>query len=297
MKLVILGLGYSAQAFLREVRERFHHITVTVRDPARAEALSGARLTGLAFDGASAPARLASAISDADAMLVSIPPGETGDPALRWLAPALETAERLTWIGHLSTVGVYGDHGGAWVDETAECRPSNPRSIARLEAERGWLALARPGRTVQTLRLSGIYGPGQNALESLRAGTARRIVKPGQVFNRIHVEDIAGASAHLMGLALAGNGAGAGPAIVNVTDHEPCPPQDVVAYAAALMGVPAPPEQPFETAALSPMARSFYGENKRVSNRLLTEGLGYRLRHPSYREGLAALWQEMRARA
>jgi nucleoside-diphosphate-sugar epimerase len=314
MKLVILGLGYSASAFLGGVQDRFERITVTVRDPARALAMNtltmntlamntlamntlamnDGKVDGIAFDGSVMPPALSAAIIQADAMLVSIPPraepNQAGDPALGILLPAIEKANTLKWIGYLSTVGVYGDHGGAWVDESTPCNPVSARSIARLEAEQGWLELARADRAVQIFRLSGIYGPGQNALENLRTGTARRLIKPGQVFNRIHVSDIAGAAAHCMELALSG---GSVPAIVNVTDNEPAPPQDVVAHAATLMGLSPPPEQPFETASLSPMARSFYGENKRVSNRLLTQKLGYGLRYPTYREALADLWHEM----
>jgi hypothetical protein len=294
MRLVILGLGYSSGHFLVEARRHFGgrltHVTATVRDEARAAAMSGDGIEGIGFDGASAPEALKTRIMQADAMLVSIPPSDAGDPALRLLSPGI-AASNLRWIGYLSTVGVYGDHGGAWVDETTPCNPASARSLARLEAERGWLSLAAPERIVQVFRLSGIYGPGQNALENLRAGTARRIIKPGQVFNRIHVADIAGAAAHCLCLCLQG---GPSPAIVNVTDSGPAPPQDVVTHAAMLMGVDPPPETPFASAALSPMARSFYGENKRVSNRRLTEDLGYALRYPTYREALAALWDGMR---
>jgi nucleoside-diphosphate-sugar epimerase len=298
MKLVILGFGYSAGHFHDEVRRRFGSrltlVTATVRNPARAAAMSGDGLDMLAFDGLSAPAELAGRIMQADAMLVSIPPSEAGDPALRLLSQDIARARSLRWVGYLSTVGVYGDHGGAWVDETTPCRPASPRSMARLEAEQGWLTLASPSRRVQALRLSGIYGPGQNALENIRAGTARRIVKPGQVFNRIHVADIAGAAAHLMEKALAASADLSLPQIINVTDCEPAPPQDVVTHAASLMEIAPPPATPFEEACLSAMARSFYGENKRVSNRLLTRDLGYALRYPTYREALAELWNEMR---
>jgi nucleoside-diphosphate-sugar epimerase len=301
MKLVILGLGYSSRHFLDEARRRFGSqlapVMATVRDRARAAALSGDGLDVVAFDGVSVAPELAGRISQAEAMLVSIPPGEAGDPALRLLSSAIAQAPGLRWIGYLSTVGVYGDHDGAWVDETTPCRPASARSVARLAAEEGWLALCPPSRCVQVLRLSGIYGPGQNALDNLRAGTARRIVKPGQVFNRIHVADIAGAAVHLMGMAFDAPAGANLPAIINVTDSEPAPPQDVVAHAALLMGVAAPPETPFEEARLSPMARSFYGESKRVSNRLLTHELGYALRYPTYREALAALWEQMRGGA
>ena len=192
--------------------------------------------------------------------------------------PALE------WIGYLSTVGVYGDHGGGWVDETAECRPVSKRSVMRVSAEQDWLELGQAiGRPVAILRLSGIYGPGRNALVNLADGTARRLVKPGQVFNRIHCDDIAGALWHLIDHNLGG--------IFNVTDDLPAPPQDVVAYAASLMGVTPPPEIPFETAQLSPMARSFYGENKRVANAAI-KAAGYNFRFPDYRVALDHMWAD-----
>ena len=197
---------------------------------------------------------------------MSAAPDEAGDPVLGAGREILATRmPRLAWIGYLSTVGVYGDHGGGWVNETSECRPVSRRSVMRVLAEQDWLAFGREaGVAVAVLRLSGIYGPGRNALVNLAGGTARRLVKPGQVFNRIHVADIAGALKHLAGHSTAG--------IFNVTDDLPAPPQDVVAYAAGLMGIEAPPEIPFETAQLSPMARSFYGENKRVSNAAIKAG-------------------------
>ncbi|RWF81599.1 MAG: NAD(P)-dependent oxidoreductase, partial [Mesorhizobium sp.] len=216
---------------------------------------------------------------------VSVAPEEAGDPVLN-AARGTIAAEMpaLEWIAYLSTVGVYGDHGGGWVDETAECRPLSKRSMLRVAAERDWLKLGQDiGRPVAILRLSGIYGPGRNALVNLENGTARRLVKPGQVFNRIHCDDIAGALWHLA----EGNRGG----IFNVTDDLPAPPQDVVAYAAGLMGVTPPPEIPFETAQLSPMARSFYGENKRVANTAL-KAAGYRLRFPDYRAAFDHMWAD-----
>jgi nucleoside-diphosphate-sugar epimerase len=192
-------------------------------------------------------------------------------------------APHLRWIGYLSTVGVYGDHKGAWVDETTVPRPSDGRSRYRLEAENGWLALgAARGIPTQVFRLAGIYGPGRNQLVQLAQGTARRIVKPGQVFNRIHVDDIA----QVVAASLARPRAGA---IYNVADDEPSPPQDVVTFAAALCGLVPPPEIPYDVADLTPMSRSFYSENKRVRNRLLSAELGVALRYPTYREGLTAL--------
>jgi nucleoside-diphosphate-sugar epimerase len=178
---------------------------------------------------------------------------------------------------------VYGDHGGAWIDETAPPNPTSARSRRRLAAEEAWLALGRrTGKPVQVFRLAGIYGPRRNPLAQLAAGTATRIVKPGQIFNRIHVDDIAAALAASLDRPRAG-------AVYNVADDEPAPPQDVVAYAASLAGVVPPAEIPFDEASLSPMARSFYAETKRVSNRLLKQELGLTLRYPTYREGLAAL--------
>ncbi|TIX57165.1 MAG: NAD(P)-dependent oxidoreductase, partial [Mesorhizobium sp.] len=208
-----------------------------------------------------------------------------GDPVLNAARGTIATEmPALEWIAYLSTVGVYGDHGGGWVDETAECRPLSKRSMLRVAAERDWLKLGQDiGRPAAILRLSGIYGPGRNALVNLENGTARRLVKPGQVFNRIHCDDIAGALWHLA----EGNRGG----IFNVTDDLPAPPQDVVAYAAGLMGVTPPPEIPFESAQLSPMARSFYGENKRVANTAI-KAAGYRFRFPDYRTAFDHMWAE-----
>ena len=226
---------------------------------------------------------MAERLSQATHLVVSIAPEEAGDPVL---AVARQTIAGqmpdLRWIGYLSTVGVYGDHGGGWVDETSECRPVSRRSVMRVAAEQEWLALGEEtGLPVAILRLSGIYGPGRNAFVNLANGTAKRLVKQGQVFNRIHVADIAGALWHLGGRELGG--------VFNVTDDLPAPPQDVVAYAAGLMGVEPPPEISFDTAQLSPMARSFYGENKRVSNAAIKQ-VGYRFRYPDYRLAFDAMW-------
>jgi nucleoside-diphosphate-sugar epimerase len=215
---------------------------------------------------------------------VSIPPGPAVDLLPERLAGTIiGDAERLGWIGYLSTVGVYGDHDGAWIDETTPCVPVSGRSHKRLAAEARWTALGgRADKPVIVFRLPGIYGPGRNALAALRSGTARRIVKPGQVFNRIHVEDIARAlSASVINDTES--------AIYNLTDDEPSPPQDVVAYAAELLGVEPPPEIAFEDAMLSPMAASFYGESKRVRNTLIKRALDFAPAFPSYREGLQAL--------
>lgn len=301
MNLFVFGLGYSSLAFVEKARDRFESVAGTVRSRDKADSLRGRGIETFLFDG-TAPdpvemSLMASVLDASDAVLVSVPPDEAGDPVLRVFGDTL-AAHPKTWLGYLSTVGVYGDHGGAWVDEATEPKPVNARSRARVEAEKAWLDLGRrAGTPVAVFRLSGIYGPGRNALANLASGTARRIVKPGQIFNRIHVDDIAGALLASLnqppcgpGEAEAGSPSGeALGAIYNVTDHEPSPPQDVVLHAARLLGVEPPPEVPIEQSGLSPMGLSFYGESKRVSNRRIREELGYRFAFPTYREGLADL--------
>lgn len=282
MKLVILGLGYSAGFFARAALARGWEVTGTVRSAEKAARLSREGIRTLVFDGFAVSSFLARAIAEAEAVLVSVQPGEAGDPALDCLSKELAAAPELRWIGYLSTIGVYGDHDGAWIDETTVPRPSF-RSQLRLAIERDWLALGeRSGKPVQIFRLSGIYGPGRNPIVKLRQGKATRLVKPGQVFNRIHVDDITGVLMASLERPRQG-------AIYNVTDDEPAPPQDVVSFAASLTGLEPPPEIPFEPAKLSPMAASFYGENKRVSNALVKSELGYSFRYPTYREALRAL--------
>jgi nucleoside-diphosphate-sugar epimerase len=283
MKLVIFGLGYSAGFFARAASAKGWEVVGTVRSAQKAGELSKRGLHTLVFGGFAVSAPLAKIIVEADAVLVSAQPDENGDPVLGALAEKLAAAENLRWIGYLSTIGVYGDHGGAWIDETAECRPSSRRSRQRLEIEQDWLAFGeRSGKPVQIFRLSGIYGPGRNPITKLRAGTATRLVKPGQVFNRIHVDDIAGVLMASIERPRAG-------AVYNVTDDEPAPPQDVVSFAAEAAGLEPPPETPFDPARLSPMAASFYGENKRVSNALVKRELGYVFRYPEYRQALRDL--------
>lgn len=282
MHLLILGFGYSASAFAIEARGLFSSITVTARSPEKVARLKGEGWDALPFDGEAANPELEATIARATHVLVSAPPGDRGDPALRVLRGALSASPALKRVMYLSTVGVYGDHDGQWVDEESPLRPVSLRSRQRVEAEQGWEAFARDkGCDLGIFRLSGIYGPGRSAIDNLRAGTARRIIKPGQVFNRIHVADIAGA------LANASRHEGT-LGRFNLTDHEPAPPQDVVEFAAHLVGVPVPPDIPFEEAQLSEMGRSFYGENKRVANGLIRSALGYRFRCPTYREGLRA---------
>lgn len=283
-KILVFGAGYSGKAFARASAASGATVFGTTRSPEKFEPLRRAGIVPLLFDGALTP-EIEAALGQTTHLVVSTAPGEGGDPVLNAARAAIaEKMPALKWIGYLSTVGVYGDHGGGWVDETAECRPVSRRSAMRVEAEREWLALGRQiGRPVAVLRLSGIYGPGRNAFVNLQNGTAKRLVKPGQVFNRIHRADIGGALRHLADLNRGG--------IFNVTDDLPAPPQDVVAYAAKLMGVEPPPEIPFETAELSPMARSFYGENKRVANKAIKE-VGYRFLFPDYRSAFDRMWAD-----
>jgi nucleoside-diphosphate-sugar epimerase len=282
MSLFVFGLGYSALHF---VRQDGRAAAGTVTTSTKAEALRGDGIDCYVFDGQTADPSIKDRLAAADCLLVSIPPDAAGDPVLRCFRDAIARAPQLERIIYLSTIGVYGDHAGRWIDETTEPHPVNARSRERLAAEQAWQAFAaRTGRIVHVLRLAGIYGPGQNALVALRNGTARRIVKPGQVFNRIHVEDIARAVAAAR--AHAGESA-----VWNVTDDEPAPAQDVVAYAAELLGIAPPPEIAFDAAELSPMAASFYGESKRVANTALKERLGVKLAFPTYREGLRSLFE------
>lgn len=285
MNILILGLGYSAGFFARAVLAQGWEVTGTVRSAEKAAALSRQGIRTLVFGGFAVSSALAKAVAEADAVLVSVQPAEDGDPALGPLRDALIAAPNLRWIGYLSTIGVYGDQSGAWVDEATPPAPTNDRTRQRVDIEEAWLQLGRDsGKPVQIFRLSGIYGPGRNAITKLRNGTANRLIKPGQVFNRIHVDDIAGVL--MASLAQPRQGA-----VYNVTDDEPGPPQDVITFAAGLAGLEPPPEIPFEQAKLSPMAASFYGESKRVSNALVKREFGYAFRYPTYREALRALAQ------
>jgi nucleoside-diphosphate-sugar epimerase len=283
MNLFVFGLGFTGRRFAEAARGRFATIRGTVTDPGSAAALgSQTGFTVHAFGPDADDSHIADDLADTDSLLVSAPPAAHGDPVLPRYAEAI-AASRIGWIGYLSTIGVYGDQGGAWIDETTPAQPRSERSRVRVAAEEAWLDLgARTGKAVQVFRLSGIYGPGRNPIVKVREGRSQRIVKKGQVFNRIHVDDIATTLLASLDRSRAG-------AIYNVTDDEPTPPQTVIEHAAALAGLPPPPEVDFETADLSPMARSFYGENKRVRNGLIREELGVRLAYPTYREGLAAL--------
>ncbi|GGB57764.1 NAD(P)-dependent oxidoreductase [Roseibium aquae] len=283
-RLFIFGAGFSSKAFAKAVRDRFDWIGGTTRSEQKGEALRAMGVEPFVFDGQTAEPAISNALTLASHVLVSIAPDETGDPVLNTHRQDLTDAKP-DWIGYLSTVGVYGNHDGAWVNEQTPCRPVSRRSKQRLAAEQDWLDFAsETGCPVQIFRLSGIYGPGRSTFENFRTGRARRLIKPGQVFNRIYVDDIAGVLCRAMDRRET--------RIFNVTDDEPAPPQDVVTYAAGLLGVDAPPEIPFEEADLSPMARSFYGENKRVSNARVKEELGYSFQYPNYRIALDHLLKQ-----
>ena len=287
--LVCFGFGYCAEHFVATFGQKFDRIIGTVRGAERAAILNAyGGVQAVVFDGTQAAPELNSAVAEADYALVSVPPGESGDPVLAAFGDALAAAKRLRSIVYLSTVGVYGDQGGAWVDERTPPAPASARSRERLAAERAWQALgARHGIAVAVLRLAGIYGPGQNALVQIARGKARCIVKPGQIFNRIHVADIAQAIDAAFARAASG--------IFNVADDDPTPPGDPIVFAAQLIGVAPPPEIPFADAepSMSPMALSFWQECRRVNNDKLKRELGVTLRYPTYREGLRALLEEI----
>lgn len=281
--LFCFGLGYSARALGQHLRQEGWYVGGTTRAPANAAALAADGFDAFVFDGTQPGSGVADALSRATHVVVSAPPDADGDPVLRHYAKALADSPVLEWVGYLSTIGVYGDRQGDWVDETTPPAPTSQRSQQRLAAENAWLDFgAKTNKRVDIFRLSGIYGPGRSAFDRLRNGTAQRIVKPGQVFNRIHVDDITQA----LCAAIAGRGIHR---VYNVTDSEPAPPEDVVTFAAELLQIPPPPPVQFEHAELSPMAASFYGENKRVHNERLRQELGVALKFPSYREGLRAI--------
>ena len=274
--LFCFGLGYTARALAQCLQAEHWTVAGTSRDGAAAGDAT------IPFDGRQALP--GDALDNVTHILVSIPPDEDGDPVLRCCSGELiARARRLAWVGYLSTTGIYGDHAGGWVDEDTPRAPLTDRARRRVAAEDGWLALQRDqGVPVHVFRLAGIYGPGRNQVVALLDGSAKRIIKHNQVFSRIHVDDIAGVLRASMARPNPGR-------IYNVADDEPAPPQDVVVFAAYLLGRPAPPEVAFEQAGLSPMARSFYSESKRISNRRIRQELGYELRYPTYREGLTAL--------
>ena len=285
-RLFCFGYGFSASALGTLLGPAGWSLAGTCRTAEGCRALADAGVDAVPFSREVPLADPARSLADTTHLLLSIPPDADGDPALDCHSADIAAIEGLEWIGYLSTTGVYGDTGGAWVDENAPLAPTGERGKRRVEAEAGWLALGEDhGLTVHVFRLAGIYGPGRNALATVRRGTAKRIAKPGQVFSRIHVADIA----QVLAASIAKPRAGA---IYNVCDDDPAPAADVVAHACTLLGVNRPSLTTLEEANLSPMAQSFYADNRRVSNDRIKAELGVTLRYPNYRAGLAALLAE-----
>ena len=281
MNLLAFGFGYSARALARRLQAKGWSIAATARNPADRP---GIESLGVRTVDPGDEAALAAATAAAQAILISAPPGERGCPGLAALAPAIAASGAFPdWIGYLSTTGVYGDREGGWVFETSALNAHSVEGARRVAAERDWRQIGRGmGLTVTAFRLPGIYGPGRSSFERLRDGTARRLIKPGHVFSRIHVEDLAAGLELSIARPLAAG-------VYNLCDDEPASAAEVTAYAADLLGVPAPPAEPFDPAALSPMAQRFYEECKRVSHARAKAELGWLPAYPTYREGLAAI--------
>jgi len=280
-KILSFGHGYSAQALSRILLPQGWQVTGTTRSANKAETLVVQGIAPLIFPG---DGNVADAIAQASHLLISAGPDAAGDPVLNAVGDMIAArAGQFEWVGYLSTTGVYGDHQGEWVDEDTPLTPSTRRGQWRKDAEQAWQAI--PDLPLHIFRLAGIYGPGRGPFAKVRNGTARRIVKKGQVFSRTHVDDIA----QVLAASIARPAPGTA---YNICDDDPAPPQDVIAHAAELLGVPVPPAIPFETAEMTPMARSFYAESKRVRNDRIKAELGVKLLYPTYREGLAALLED-----
>lgn len=273
--LLSFGHGYSARALTTLLPDDWRIIGTTRSEDKASELMSQATEPRI-WPGSN----MIPALDAATHLLISAGPSEAGDPVLAELRDEIRARkDQIEWVGYLSTTGVYGDHQGGWVDEETALTPSTKRGQLRVEAEAAWQSLGLP---LHIFRLAGIYGPGRGPFAKVRSGTARRIIKDGQVFSRIHVDDIA----QILAASIARPNAGA---IYNLCDDDPAPPQDVIAYAAELLGLPIPPAQDFETADMTPMARSFYAESKKVRNERIKSELGINLIHPDYKSGLKAL--------
>lgn len=282
-RLFVFGMGYTARHLASLLLNEGWTVGGTSRTEAGCQRLRAAGFDAYLFDGEAPMATPAEALSKATHLIASTPPTDQGDPTLLCHVDDIAACSSLRWIGYLSTTGVYGDRAGDWVDETSELTPSGKRGARRVAAENTWRKLgARLDVPVQAFRLAGIYGPGRNQLLTVQSGSARRLDKPGQVFSRIHVDDIGQVLRASMAQPRAG-------AAYNVCDDRPAPPGEVVEFAAGLLGVDPPPVEPFESADISPMARSFYADNKRVRNDLIKSELGVALRYPDYETGLRAL--------
>ena len=273
--LLCFGFGFSAEALARKLDPREWRVSGTSRSPEGVAAINAQGFEGALFN------ELNSIPASVTHIVTSVPQRDDGDPVLQQFSHELiSRAKSFDWVAYLSTTGVYGDRAGAWVDEDSELQPNTDRGQRRVDAEAAWKQVA--DLPLHIFRLAGIYGPRRNAFESLKSGKAQRVIKQGQIFSRIHVEDIAGV------LLASINNPNPG-RVYNLADDEPCPPQDVIAYAAELLGLPIPPDIPFEDAKLSAMAKSFYADSKRVSNARIKNELGYELKYPNYRVGLKAL--------
>ncbi|MCP5365537.1 MAG: SDR family oxidoreductase [Hyphomicrobiales bacterium] len=286
--LFCFGLGFTARALARRISQTGWRISGTSRSPDALAELAGEDIGAYLYDGIRPLEDAERRLDGVTAVLVSIPPGKTGDCVVRQHAAHLRAMPSLSWLGYLSTTGVYGDTGGALVDEDAPLHPSSARSERRVAAEQDWLSLAEThGLPVHVFRLAGIYGRGRSVLDQVRHGSARCIHKPGHVFSRIHVDD----AAAVIGSSMARPNPGR---IYNVCDDEPAEPADVVAYACGLLKTPPPPRVPLEQAAqtMSAMALSFWRDCRRVDNTLIKTELGVRLHYPDYRSGLAAILAE-----
>jgi nucleoside-diphosphate-sugar epimerase len=278
--LFCFGLGYTALALARALVAEGWRVTGTCRDTAHADEARALGLEIVIFGRDHPIVDLGQHLATATHLLSSVPPDAGGDPVLDVHGAAVaEAAPHLKWIGYLSTTGVYGDRQGGWVEESSALTPTGERGRRRLDAETAWLALPQPAHL---FRLAGIYGPGRSVLDTVRAGKARRVLKPGQVFSRIHRDDIV----QILLASIARPNPGAA---YNVCDDDAADPAEVTTYACRLLNMPPPPEVPFAEAQLSPMARSFYDDNKRVRNERIKRELGVVLKYPDYRAGLAAL--------
>lgn len=283
--LFCFGYGYTARNLAQQLAGEGWRITATHRTADKAGTVNDEGGAAVVFSGSEPIVDASELLSDVSHILVSAPPDDNGDPVLRHHGEDLvNRSGQLEWIGYLSTTSVYGDRGGEWVDETSDLKPTLTRGRRRVDAERAWMGLAEKSLPVNIFRLAGIYGPDRNQLKSVKTGRARRIVKPDQVFGRVHIDDIIAVLCASIAQPVVGG-------VYNVCDDEPAPPQDVIAYAAKLLNMPLPPEIKIDDASLSDMARSFYAENKRVSNAKIKQQLGVRLSYPTYREGLDNLMQ------
>ena len=285
-RLFCFGLGYTGRALARALMAEGWSVAGTCRGAERRDALAAEGMAVRLFDENSPLADAPAALDGTTHLLASAPPGEAGDGAALLHGGAIAATETLEWIGYLSTTGVYGDHGGGWVDEDSPLKPTSERAERRVAAENQWLDFWwNDGIPTQVFRLAGIYGPGRGPLAALRAGAAKRIDKPGHQFSRIHLDDIV---ATLRASMAKPNGGRA----YNVCDDEPAAQAEVVAYAAELLGVEPPPLVAIGDAALSPLGLSFYADNKRVENNRIKAELGVILAYPDYRSGLKALLME-----